>query len=32
VVIPPAVGTVKDGYRFKGGDPNVEENWEKVDG
>ena len=32
VVIPPAVGTVTDGYRFKGGDPNVQENWEKVDG
>ena len=32
VVIPPAVGTVKDGYRFKGGNPNVKENWEKVDG
>lgn len=26
----PAVGTVQDGYRFKGGDPAVEKNWEKV--
>ena len=27
---PPAVGTVKDGYRFKGGDPANKNNWEKV--
>jgi len=26
----PAVGTVKRGYRFKGGDPSNQENWEKV--
>lgn len=26
----PAVGTVKDGYRFKGGDPASQQNWEKV--
>lgn len=25
---PPAVGTVRDGYRFKGGDPSKSENWE----
>lgn len=26
---PPAVGTVEDGYRFKGGDASKAENWEK---
>lgn len=26
----PKVGAVEDGYRFKGGDPSKEENWEKV--
>jgi hypothetical protein len=26
----PAVGTVKDGYKFKGGNPADETNWEKV--
>lgn len=29
-VVPPAVGTVQDGYRFKGGDPSKQQNWEKV--
>jgi hypothetical protein len=24
------VGTVKDGYRFKGGDPKMQQNWEKL--
>lgn len=27
---PPAVGTEKDGYRFKGGNPADQNNWEKV--
>lgn len=27
---PPAVGTEKDGYRFKGGNPADKNNWEKV--
>jgi hypothetical protein len=27
---PPAVGTVQDGYRFKGGNPADQKNWEKV--
>lgn len=27
---PPAVGTVKSGYRFKGGDPADKANWERV--
>ena len=26
----PAVGTVEDGYKFKGGDPKKKENWEKA--
>jgi hypothetical protein len=26
----PKVGAVEDGYRFKGGDPSKQENWEKV--
>ena len=30
VIVPPPVGTIKDGYKFKGGDPRVQENWEKV--
>ena len=30
VIVAPPVGTIKDGYRFKGGDPRVQENWEKV--
>lgn len=29
-VVAPIVGTIKDGYRFKGGDPNDQNNWEKV--
>lgn len=28
--IPPSVGTVMQGYRFKGGDPSDKKNWEKV--
>jgi len=28
----PAVGTVEDGYRFKGGDPSDQRNWEPVQG
>jgi hypothetical protein len=28
----PAPGTVEDGYRFKGGDPSKQENWEPVQG
>lgn len=27
---PPAIGTVQDGYRFKGGNPADQKNWEKV--
>lgn len=27
-----APGTIEDGYRFKGGDPSRQENWEKVSG
>lgn len=27
---PPAVGTIKNGYRFKGGSPADQNNWEKV--
>ena len=30
--IPPAVGTVMEGYKFKGGDPSDKNNWEKVKG
>jgi hypothetical protein len=26
----PVAGTIQDGYRFKGGDPSVESNWEKL--
>jgi hypothetical protein len=26
----PEVGSIKKGYRFKGGDPADEKNWEKV--
>lgn len=26
----PAAGTIQDGYRFKGGDPSQQANWEKV--
>lgn len=26
----PKPGTIKDGYRFKGGDPSKEQNWERV--
>jgi hypothetical protein len=29
-VAPPAVGTIKGGYRFKGGDPASQANWERV--
>ena len=28
----PKVGSVQDGYRFKGGDPANPSNWEKTDG
>lgn len=27
---PPAIGTIKDGYKFKGGNPADKNNWEKV--
>ena len=27
---PPVVGEVRDGYKFKGGDPSLEANWEKL--
>jgi len=27
---PPAAGAIKNGYRFKGGDPAVQTNWEKL--
>ena len=26
----PTVGAVRDGFRFKGGDPNVRSNWEEI--
>lgn len=29
-VAPPAAGEVRNGYKFKGGDPRVKENWEVV--
>ncbi len=29
-VAPPAAGTVEDGWRFKGGDPGDQANWERV--
>lgn len=28
----PAIGTVEDGYRFRGGDPSKQESWERVGG
>jgi hypothetical protein len=27
---PPPIGTIMEGYKFKGGDPSKKENWEKV--
>lgn len=32
VVQPPAVGTIEDGYRFRGGDPANPSSWEPVEG
>jgi hypothetical protein len=29
-VAPPAIGTIMNGYRFKGGDPSNQANWERV--
>jgi len=29
-VAPPKIGTVRNGYKFKGGDPRVSTNWEKM--
>lgn len=31
-IAPPTIGEVRDGYRFKGGDPAMQESWEPVAG